>query len=146
MTIEKEKGYMEVILVVAAILIVYAAIRVWVRLQKVRHHRRKPVPIPVRMRRLRFIEVGDGYWHQATNVGGNTTFNLTINPETGDYAVDVLDELFGGQEFYGRMKPDYRDAIISEIDKLIEEYYAMGFNIRIDHEKYGVVPGGTRQQ
>lgn len=127
------------IIVIAALIAVYVGIRTWQKTQEARWGGPRPVSIAERMRRLRFVDVGDGYWHKETFVGDNTTFNLTINPETGKYRIDVLDHLFGWEETYGKMKPDYRDAIVSEIDALVKSYRDLGFDIVIDHSKYGVV-------
>jgi len=124
--------------VIALLVLLYVGIRTWQKTLEIKWGGVRPVSVPERMRRLRFRDIGDGYWYKCDYVGDNTSFNLKINPMTGSYSIDVLDELFGQKELYGRMRPEYRDAITREIDARVDYYRSLGFDIHIDHAEYGV--------
>lgn len=89
------------------------------------------------MRHLGFTDHIATRWYRSTRVGSSTTLNITIDKLTGNYEELVLDECFGQLEFYGHMKPKYRDEIRALIDSHISGLNADGLTLAVDHRLYG---------
>lgn len=100
-------------------------------------HRLDKVPNARQMRKLGFTSHREGYWNFCKRVGDNTTFNLTINKETGGYETLVMNELFGQPEYYGNMIPVYRAYTIAAIDVVLHELARGGVEVKFDHAEYG---------
>lgn len=90
------------------------------------------------MRRLGFTNHVEEHWYLCKRVGDSTTFNLTINKQTGSYETVVLCEFDGQPERYGHMIPVYRNYIIAAIDVVVHELNRAGVHIKFDHTEYGV--------
>lgn len=95
------------------------------------------VPVARRMRKLGFTDHREGYWYWTKRVGTETSFNLTINKETGGYETYVLNELFGQPEYYGNMIAPYREQIIANVNVILHELRRDGIHIEFDHAEYG---------
>ena len=96
------------------------------------------LPNARKMKKLGFTNHREGFWYLVKGVGEDTTFNLTINRETGGYETDVLNEFFMQPEYYGRMKPVYRDEIIARVNAILHKLAEQGLEIEFDHLEYGV--------
>ena len=90
------------------------------------------------MRHIGFTDRREGYWYLCKRVGSDTTFNLTINKETGTYETDVMNESFGQPEYYGQMRDVYRAQMIANIDVILYELERDGVKVEFDHAEYGV--------
>ena len=100
------------------------------------------LPNQRRMRRLGFTDHRGGFWYYSKRVGSDTTFNLTINKETGTYETYVLNESFGQPEYYGQMRDVYRAQMIANIDVILYELERDGVKVEFDHSEYGVRDDG----
>ncbi|MBL5974817.1 MAG: hypothetical protein D3X82_13915 [Candidatus Leucobacter sulfamidivorax] len=96
------------------------------------------VPSAREMRRFGFTDRREGHWYWSTRVGSDTTFNLTIEKETGEYETVVLNESFGQPEYYGRMVAVYGAQIVANVDVALHELRRFGLDIEFSHAEYGV--------
>lgn len=96
------------------------------------------LPNAKQMRRIGFTDRREGHWYYCERVGSDTTFNLSIDKETGAYETYVLNESFGQPEYYGRMRSVYRAQIIANIDVVLHELAHVGVKVNFDHAEYGV--------
>lgn len=88
-----------------------------------------------KMRELGFTQ-NTPNWYFNKRVGRMVSLNFTINPKTGDYTEIVLDEYFGQPEYYGNMKPEFRDEIIHNINTIIAELNSHGLTLNVNHDLY----------
>lgn len=76
-----------------------------------------------KMRELGFTDFREGYWYYCKDLGGDITFNLSINKTNAlDFKLDILDENYCQPYDYQYMlilKPDSRFA--TQIEKAVEE-------------------------
>lgn len=96
------------------------------------------LPNARRMRKIGFTDRREGFWYYCKEVGRNTTFNLTINKDTGKYETLVMNESFGQPEYYGHMRDVYRAQIIANVDAVLHELGRDGVVVQFDHREYGV--------
>lgn len=98
-----------------------------------------PVLSDEKMRELGFTDNVDTRWYYCRRVDkkGYTTLNITIDKDTGYYKELVMDESFGQPEFYGQMKPEWRDLYRDTIDFHLSELNKAGLTIQVDHKAYG---------
>lgn len=97
------------------------------------------LPPEEKMRELGFTDRREGYWYWCRRVDdkGYTTLNFTINKKTGSYTELVMNESFGQPEYYGHMKPKFRDETIAEIEKHLDYLNSNGLQLAVDHRLYG---------
>ena len=103
-----------------------------------------PVLPDADMRALGFTDHRPKYWYYCKRVASDTTLNFTIYKVTGGYTELVANEFIGQPEYYGRMKPEYRDQILFNIDATINELNNAGLTLAVDHTLYGCEPEGTK--
>ncbi len=91
------------------------------------------------MRALGFTDRVETRWYLCRRVDkrGETTLNITIEKDSGLYTELVMAEAFGQPEYYGQMKPEYRDLIRDTIDLELALLNASGLTITVDHKAYG---------
>ena len=89
------------------------------------------------MRSLGFTDHREGFWYLCRDVGDGTTLNVTIDKVSGSWEELVMNEAFGQPEFYGRMKPEFRDVIRANVDRIVAELNVVGIPVRVDHSEYG---------
>ena len=91
------------------------------------------------MRALGFTDRVDTRWYYCRRVDdkGHTTLNITIQKDTGFYEELVMNEDFGQPEYYGQMKPEWRDLYRDTIDFHIRELNRAGLTLEVDHKQYG---------
>jgi len=90
------------------------------------------------MRGLGFTDHVPENWYRCFSLlDGHTTLNLIMNKRTGNCTESVINESFGQHEYYGHMKPEYRDKFIEQIDTIIAEMSGHGFSFEVDHRHYG---------
>lgn len=104
---------------------------------------RTPVLDDATMRSLGFTDHRPDYWYLCRRVdnNGHVTLNITIQKETGYYTELVMNEDFGQPEYYGRMKPEYRDLYRDTVDFHIDSLKKAGLTITVDHREYGCDDG-----
>lgn len=91
-----------------------------------------------KMRRIGFTQHVEGEWYLCKQVlPHSTTFNLTVDKETGTYGTVVLCEYTGQPEMYGHMKTPYRELAKAQIDVILYELRQQGLEIKFDHAEYG---------
>lgn len=97
-----------------------------------------PILTEPEMRALGFTDRREGYWSLCKSlIPGATTFNVTINKANGNYSELVMDEYFGQPEYYGNMKPEWRDRVRSKIDGHLHDLQAARLTVTVDHKQYG---------
>lgn len=91
------------------------------------------------MRALGFTDHVDTRWYYCRRVDdkGYTTLNITIQKDTGFYEELVMNEGFGQPEYYGQMKPEWRDLYRDTIDFHLRELNRAGLTIEVNHKHYG---------
>lgn len=94
------------------------------------------------MRRIGFTDRREGFWYYSKKVGSDTSFDLTINKDTGEYETLVMNESFGQPEYYGNMRDVYRAQIIANVDVVLHELRRDGITVQFDHAEYGVRDDG----
>lgn len=92
-----------------------------------------------KMRALGFTDNVDTRWYLCRRVDkqGYTTLNITIEKDSGLYTELVMDEGFGQPEYYGNMKPEFRDLYRDTIDFEVGILNTAGLTIQVDHKAYG---------
>lgn len=92
-----------------------------------------------KMRELGFTDRVDTRWYFCRRIDqqGHTTLNITIQKDSGLYEELVMNEDFGQPEYYGHMKPKWRDLYRDTIDAYISELNKAGLTITVDHKAYG---------
>ena len=92
-----------------------------------------------KMREIGFTDHVETRWYFCRRVDdkGHTTLNITIDKETGFYNELVMNEDFGQPEYYGQMKPEWRDLYRDTIDFYISELNKAGLTVTVDHREYG---------
>ena len=63
--------------------------------------------------------------------------NITIDRKTGNYEELVMNEAFGQPEYYGQMKPEWRDFYRDAVDLYLRQLKLGGLDIKVNHEAYG---------
>lgn len=96
------------------------------------------IPNARAMRKLGFTDHREGHWYWSTRVGSDTTFNLTVNKETGEYETLVMNESFGQPEYYGHMVGVYCAQIRANVDVALFELRRGGIDLEFSHAEYGV--------
>lgn len=98
-----------------------------------------PILSDEKMRELGFTDHAEGRWYFCRRIDneGATTLNIAIDKETGLYEELVMNERFGQPEYYGRMKPQWRDLYRDTIDFYVDTLNLNGLNITVDHKAYG---------
>jgi hypothetical protein len=98
-----------------------------------------PILSDEEMRELGFTDRVETRWYLCRRVDkrGDTTLNITIEKDSGLYTELVMAEAFGQPEFYGQMKPEYRDLIRDTIDFELNVLNLAGLTIEVDHKAYG---------
>ena len=91
------------------------------------------------MRALGFTDNVETRWYLCRRIDtrGDTTLNITIEKDSGLYTELVMNEGFGQPEFYGQMKPEWRDLYRDTIDMELNFLNMAGLDIRVDHKAYG---------
>ncbi|PWG65671.1 hypothetical protein [Bifidobacterium callitrichidarum] len=83
----------------------------------------------------------NGIWYYSRPVGPlqyNTSFNIEIDPETGEYGELTLDEDFGQPYYYNGMQDEIRNQYVQDIDRTVERFHRNGLTgINVDHSMYG---------
>lgn len=92
-----------------------------------------------KMRALGFTDHVETRWYFCRRVDkrGDTTLNITIEKDSGLYKELVMSEAFGQPEYYGNMKPEWRDLYRDTIDAYLTELNLAGLDIQVDHKAYG---------
>lgn len=95
------------------------------------------------MRALGFTDRAETRWYFCRRVDqqGHTTLNITIEKDSGLYKELVMNEDFGQPEYYGNMKPEWRDLYRDTIDLYLSELNKAGLTIEVDHRAYGCEDG-----
>lgn len=91
------------------------------------------------MKRLGFRNNVEGQWNwcRSLDLTGDVTLNITIKRKTGEYKELVMSEAFGQPEYYGRMKPEWRDFYRDAIDLYLRQLRLGGLDIKVNHKAYG---------
>lgn len=89
-----------------------------------------------KMRQLGFTDYNPNRWYMTVRILDSTSFNLTIEKETGEYSVEIIDEHFMQPEPHMLMKEPYKNYIRAAIDLKIYELNQSGLDINYKH------PGG----
>ncbi|KQO98456.1 hypothetical protein [Leifsonia sp. Leaf264] len=98
-----------------------------------------PVLPDVKMRELGFTDRVDTRWYLCKRVGKfGITLDVTIDKASGNFEEYVIDNDFLQPFYYGRAKPELRDEIIQNIDRIIAELNEAGLTVHVDHGAYGV--------
>lgn len=96
-----------------------------------------PTPDDNTMRKIGFTDHVSTQWYLCERVDSDTTFNLTVDKETGHYQTSVLNEFFLQPEmYYTYGKVEFRDKVISKINIITAMLNENGLNIVHDHKKY----------
>lgn len=96
-----------------------------------------PVLSAQRMRELGFTDHVPEHWYWHGPVDHGVSLNVTIDKKTGDYQEGVINEWFGQHEFYGRMRPEFRDKVQAAIDEHLARLNGAGLTITVDARAYG---------
>ena len=85
------------------------------------------------MRRLGFTDHNPDQWYMTNRIHEAVSFNLTINKETGEHNIEILNEFFLQPEDYMRMIGPYAAFIKAWIDLKIYELNQAGLDIDYQH-------------
>lgn len=98
-----------------------------------------PVLSDDEMRALGFTDRVETRWYlcRALDKRGDATLNITIEKDSGLYTELVMNEGFGQPEYYGQMKPEWRDLYRDTIDFELAILNKAGLDIQVDHKAYG---------
>jgi hypothetical protein len=98
-----------------------------------------PILSDEEMRELGFTDHVETRWYLCRRVDkrGDTTLNITIEKDSGLYTELVMNEGFGQPEYYGNMKPEWRDLYRDTIDLELALLNKAGLTITVDHKAYG---------
>lgn len=98
-----------------------------------------PVLSDEEMRALGFTDRVETRWYLCRGLDkrGDTTLNITIEKDSGFYEELVMNEGFGQPEYYGQMKPEWRDLYRDTIDFELAILNKAGLDIHVDHKAYG---------
>ena len=92
-----------------------------------------PVLKSKKMRLLGFTDHVEEQWYYTTRLLDATSFNLTIDKETGRYSIDILNEMFLQPEPYMSMRDPYKNYIKAAIDLKIHELKRSGLDLEYNH-------------
>lgn len=99
-----------------------------------------PIPDEKTMFQLGFTK-NAGTWTYCRPVGPlpyETTFNIEIDSETGEYGELTLDEQFGQPYFYNGMADSIRCQYVQDIDRTVDRFHRNGLTgITVNHDLYG---------
>ena len=98
-----------------------------------------PVLSDEEMRALGFTDRVETRWYLCRGLDkrGDATLNITIEKDSGFYTELVMNEGFGQPEYYGQMKPEWRDLYRDTIDFELAILNKAGLDIHVDHKAYG---------
>lgn len=96
-----------------------------------------PVLSDTEMRELGFTDHVNTQWYWCRGIDRYTSFNVTIQKDTGFYEELVMDESFGQPCYYGKAKPEYRDLVRDTVDFYVDALNKGGLTITVDHRAYG---------
>lgn len=94
-----------------------------------------PVLKSNKMRLLGFIDHVEEQWYYTTRLLDATSFNLTIDKQTGRYSIDILNEMFLQPEPYMTMRDPYKNYIKAAIDLKIYELNRAGLDLEYNHPR-----------
>lgn len=92
-----------------------------------------PVLKSKKMRLLGFTDHVEEQWYYTTRLLDATSFNLTIDKQTGQYSIDILNEMFLQPEPYMEMRTPYKNYIKAAIDLKIHELNQSGLDLNYNH-------------
>lgn len=92
-----------------------------------------PILKSKKMRLLGFTDHIEDQWSYTTRLLDATSFNLTIDKQTGQYSIDILNETFLQPEPYMTMRTPYKNYIKAAIDLKIYELNRAGLDLEYSH-------------